>query len=353
MKRGAFLRGILGFLTLVLFLPGCTVYRPFHIKEADSNLPEFYRHYYDYPQSNLATEVLGEEDHKDYVIRKVQFPMTFPENLKMKDLESFRKNVEEIAKTDQKTANDQRLRYMNRIDLYVPKNMKPGEKRPTILISPILGGNMVVDHFARYYAGRGYIAALVYRKKVFWDDEDAYPDQLEHYLRLSVIRLRQSLDWLEAQPEVDGKKIGAFGVSYGAVLHSVLAAVEPRIQYHVLAMPGGPLADVIMKCPDKAIVKLRKHVKEKYGYSDDKIYKDLQGSLKTDPIYLAPYIDKSKTEIYVALFDRVVGADHSWGLWRAMGKPQVKVMPFGHYGGVLIFPYLQTQSYLAFKKHLR
>lgn len=343
---------LIAFLLIVFLMPGCTVYRPLRQAPNPSQLPEFYQHYYDYPQIEIHSKILEETETHSYVLKQIEFPLSLPAELLPQNPEQFKKNIEELAKTDQKTAKDQSLRYTNRIDVYYPKNMKPGEKRPAILISPILGGNMVVDRFARYYAGRGYIAALVYRKRVFWDDEDEYPHQLEKYMRSSVIRLRQAIDWLEVQPEVDSKRIGAFGVSYGAILHAVLAAVDSRVQYHVLAMPAGELSDLIQVCPEKALRKLERHVIEKYGYSKEKIYADLKQSLKTDPIYLAAYVPREKVQIYIALFDRVVGAKRSWRLWKALGKPHVKAMPFGHYGGVLIFPYLQTQSYKAFKKHL-
>ena len=336
----------------ILLLSGCTVWRPLHTAQKFPALPEFYRTYYNYPAIEPKGEILEETVTKKYILRKIEFPLSFPEDLRIKNLETFKKSVEELAKTDAKTAKDQKLRYTNRIDLYLPRKMKPGEKSPVILISPILGGNMVVDRFARYYASRGLIAALVYRKRVFWDDDEKYPDPLEHYLRFSVIRLRQALDWLEKQPEVDAKRIGAFGVSYGAILHTVLAAVDDRVKYHVLAMPAGELSELIKTCPEKALRKMERHVIEKYGFPREKIYADLKESLKTDPIYVVSSIDRSKVEIYIALFDRVVGAKRSWHLWRAMGKPRVKVMPFGHYGGVVIFPYLEMQSCRAFKKHL-
>jgi len=208
-----------------------------------------------------------------------------------------------------------------------------------------------VDHFARYYAGRGYIAALVHRKRLFWD-EDKDISQGEDYLRTSIIRLRQVVDWLVLQPEVDTDRIGAFGISYGAVLHSMLATVEPRIQYHILAMPGGPVADIIMYCPDKAITKMVRKVHEQHGWSDDIIYEKLQKTIVTDPILLAPYVPRERVQVYIALFDRVVGAKRSWHLWEAMGKPELRLLPFGHYGGVLILPFLQQASFISFKRHL-
>ena len=336
----------------LIFSPGCTIWRPFRFEGKPPELPEFYRNYYEYPRLEQPTRILAEEKAESYRLKKVEIPLHLPPELTVKNLDEFQKEVEELAKTDQKTASDRRLQYTNRIDFYLPGNLKPGQRRPVILVSPILGGNMVVDHFARYYAGRGYIAALVHRKRILWDDQRKDIQQIEDYLRTSVIRLRQALDWILEQPEVDPNRVGAFGISYGAILHSVLAAVEPRIHYHVLAMPAAPLADVIINCHDKAIVKLVKKVHENYGWSREEIHKGLKETLRTDPIYLAAYVPRERVQLYIALFDRVVGVRRSFKLWRALNRPTLKMLPFGHYGGILVFPYLQTQSYLAFKWHL-
>jgi cephalosporin-C deacetylase-like acetyl esterase len=219
------------------------------------------------------------------------------------------------------------------------------------MISSILGGTMVVDHFARYYAGRGYVAALIHRKRLYWKDGEDFR-QVEDYMRTSVIRLREALDWVSAQPEVDPQRIGAFGISYGAILHSLLAAVDDRIRYNILAMPAGQIADVIMECPDKAITKIVKKLHKELGYPLETIHTELQRNVVTDPLYLAPYVPKKKIQIYIAYFDRVVGSKRSFHLWRAMGRPELRILPFGHYGGVLILPYLETASYLSFKRHL-
>ncbi len=351
---------------MTMIFSGCTTWQPLPFRSAPLRaygplgpeaaapaLPEEYQHYYDYPAPDFSrAEVVLTEEHKNYVMRRVEIPLVMPEELMPEDLPAFKAEVEALAVTDRKTTDDMKLRYTNRIDFYVPKNIKPGEKRPVILISPILGGNMVVDRFARYYAGRGYLAALVHRKRTWWDEKKDM-QQIEDYLRSSVIRLRQAVDWVSVQPEVDPRRIGAFGVSYGAILHVVLAAVEPRIRYHVLAMPAAPIPDVIMACPDKAITKLLTQAQEKNGLTLEQVYDQLQKTVRTDPKYLAPYVPRDRMLVYVAAFDRVVGARRSFGLWKALGKPKLRVMPFGHYGGVVVFPLLQTQSYLAFKRHLK
>ncbi len=340
------------FLSLTL-LSGCAVWKPLPRKNVlpVMPLPEIYKTYYDYPAGDLAGKVVREEEHKSYILKRYEIPLYLPAELIGKDPEILKKEVEEIEKKDQKKANDLKLLYLTRIDYYIPRNIKPGQKRPAILISSILGGTMVVDHFARYYAGRGYIAALVHRKRLYWD-ETRDMNQVEDHIRTSIIRLRQVIDWLLVQPEVDTNRIGAFGISYGAILHSILAAVDPRIHYHILSMPAGQLGDLIVSCPDKALTKLVKKVHEQHGWSREEIRTQLQRNIVTDPFYLAPYVPKRKVEVYVAAFDRVVGAKRSFRLWKALGKPELKILPFGHYGGILVLPYLQSQSYRSFKKHL-
>ena len=336
----------------VLLLAGCAVWKPVISKPLPVALPEEILHYYDYPKAESTPQILSETKTGSYVLRKIIFPLSLPDSLKSKNWEEELQKAVKLSKSDLSRVEDNTLRYLNRLEIYLPRDLKPGQKRPAILISPILGGNMVVDHFARYYAGRGYIAVLVYRKKLWWNEERDDIGQMEDYMRTSIMRLRQTVDWMRAQPEMDPERIGAFGVSYGAILHTVLAAVEPRIRYHVLAMPGGPLPEVVMHCPEKQLTKIRKHVKQKYGWTDEKIDKDLKASLKTDPALFAHYVDRRKVQVYVALFDRVVGARRSFYIWKELGKPELKIIPFGHYGGVLVFPWLQTQSYAAFKKHL-
>lgn len=314
---------------------------------------EYLAAYYDYPKIPLEAQLIETEEKRSYVRRQVEIPLSLPESLAGENLEDLKKEVAGIEANDRKKAGDLKLRFMNRIDFYVPKDIPEGERRPLILISPILGGNMVVDRFAAYYAGRGYIAAIVHRKKPYLSDKPSDLSGIEDYMRTSVLRLRQALDWAIEQPEVDPERVGAFGISYGAILHTVLAAVEPRIKYHVLAMPAGGLAEIIMKVPEKPIRKLVRQAREDFGWTDEMIYSELKQHIQTDPLYFAPYVEREKVEVYVALFDRVVGAGNSWRLWRELGKPSLKVLPFGHYGGVLVFPYLQAQSYGAFKKHLR
>jgi hypothetical protein len=327
---------------------GCAVWQTLPFKSYPTPpVPEALVRYYDYPKGALEATVVKEERRKRFLYRQVEIPLNLPKEVQFKPVEELKKEVAEMRKANnEKGARDLSLHYTNRLDLYYTTKRK-GE-RPLILISPITGGNMVVDRFAKYFASHGYVAVIVNRKKPFYDQSRG-PEQVEQYLRSSIIRLRQALDWLEQQPEIDPEKIGGFGVSYGAVLHTILAAIEPRVKYHVLAMPAAPLADVILYCPDAGIKKPVTGL-EKSGWTRAKIHSELKRTIKTDPLTFAPYVPKDRVVVYWALFDRVVGSSRTFRLWKAMKKPPLRVIPLGHYGGVLIFPYLQFASLRFFDK---
>ncbi len=342
-------RKISACLILAITLTSCTIWRPI-LPSSDEppKIPQELLNYYDYPKEPLEATVVKEEDRKQYTFRQVELPLHLPPELWLKSPAEWKQEVIEIQPANEKGAHDLSLQYTNRLDIYLPK--KPG-KHPLILISPILGGNMIVDRFAIYFAKHGYVAVIVNRKKSFYDESLGETEQVEKYLRSSIIRLRQAVDWLSEQPEVDPDRIGAFAISYGAVLHSVLAAVEPRIKQHILSMPAAPLPDVIMECPDPGVRKLVKKV-ESLGWSREKIYNSLKQSIVTDPIKFAPYVPKKRIMIFAALFDRIVGTSRTFKLWNAMGRPKLKIIPLGHYGGLLVYPYLRYVTLRFFDSRL-
>src|SRR5207244_7509479 len=50
--------------------------------------------------------------------------------------------------------------------------------------------------------------------------------------------LGRSIDYLETRPDIDPRKLGFFGISYGAAMAPHLVAVEPRIRCVVMVSGG-------------------------------------------------------------------------------------------------------------------
>jgi len=126
--------------------------------------------------------------------------------------------------------------------LLLPKDLKPGEKRPVVVCQHGLEGTPrhtidvekrpVYNHFSRRLVELGYI---VYAPQNPYYGENVFR-QLQRKanpLKLSlfsfIIRQHQrTLDWLETLPNVDAKKIAFYGLSYGGKTAMRVPAVEKR-----------------------------------------------------------------------------------------------------------------------------
>ena len=212
------------------------------------------------------------------------------------------------------------------------------EPSPLILISPIRGSDtLIVDGLARDFAQRGYHAAIVKRLRFRYDPAKPI-DQVEETLRASVIRHRQALDWLLAQPTIDATRIGTMGISYGAIINAALAAVEPRIRVSVIDLAGGPLAGVMKTSEERSIRRDWDRGCESLDLSDRQFYRALCEVVRTDPVKLAPYVDSDQVLMLIARFDRSVPTPYQLKLWEALGKPRADFVFAGHYTSLLALP---------------
>jgi hypothetical protein len=288
-------------------------------------VPRELRDYYDYPRLNPKTEY-----------GSMYIPFNLPQD------EMF----------NQPYIQHSFLYNTIRMDYRVPHLKHPNEdsKRPAIIISPIMGGNEVVDIFAKYFANQGYVTLLVHRRRPMYKELDYSLDNVETHLRAAVIRLRQATDWLEKRPDVDPDRIGTFGISYGSIMHCNFIAIDKRPKFHVLALSGAPIGHILADSQDKGIKSLVDLLA--YENTREQMGMILQVHVKTDPQYLARYIDPQDVVMYVAQFDRVVHTKHGMNLWEKIGKPELRKTPFGHYSTILMLPIIQRQTLSDFKERL-
>jgi len=343
----------LSFFYLLIILccfaaPACIRFSPSSSIHASKEVPQDMRLYFDYPRQDVTPQRKIVEENKKYVLEEVTFDLNLPAELIETPVEEMRKDVAEKWKNnDAKGAKDLELEYSIKIDYY--RSKKEG-KKPLILVSPILGGNMIVDWVSVYLASHGMDAAIVHRRKPRYDTSKDM-NQVEGYIRKSVIRTRQALDWLIAQPGSDPDKVGSFGISYGGIVNTITAAVEPRIKCHIIAMAGGPMADLIVDSEEKAIKKYVRTAAEQAGYTPETLRGALKEGIKSDTLTMASYVKTGDVLFVIAYFDRVVGRKYSLNLWRALGRPEVIWTPLGHYSTILTLPYLRYKALKFYRRH--
>ncbi len=143
-------------------------------------------------------------------------------------------------------------------DLFVPKGLRPDERRPTIVLCHGWGGTKNSSRRpAAKFAAAGYLAVDFSHRTwgqsegtvILLDGLPQFDANNEATVRVRVVRevvdpldwaqdVRAVLDYLEAEPHVDTTRIGAWGTSYGGGMVIWSAAHDPRIAA-VVSQVGG------------------------------------------------------------------------------------------------------------------
>jgi cephalosporin-C deacetylase-like acetyl esterase len=114
--------------------------------------------------------------------------------------------------------------------LLLPKDLKPGERRPLVVVQHGLNGRAEVlfaekagrnlDIYRNFGAQLADLGYIVFSPQSPYVDEFRYLVRLANPLGLSLYSLIRAqyqtmLDWLETMPQVDAQRIGFYGLSYG------------------------------------------------------------------------------------------------------------------------------------------
>lgn len=224
------------------------------------------------------------------------------------------------------------------------------EPRPTILCTPILGGDGALERgVARSFAEAGFHAVLVRREGRLFKDKPTLPLLSERFTRM--IRDRSLvLDWLERRPEVDASRIGAFGISMGGIVTAALTPLEPRIHSAVMVMAGGDVGRIILETEERPIVAYREHLRRLHGWDDGRLLRELRGAIAVDPLELARYLEPERVLCIISEYDDIVPTAQQRKLWAALGGPEAVLVPSGHYSAIAFLPLLRERTIAFFDR---
>jgi hypothetical protein len=275
--------------------------------------------YYDVPGPVPTAKVERKEERRSHRVWKVEIPFRAPGGASA----AARKPV--------------------RLTWYEPRVGGAG-RRPLVMISPILGSDTdFVEGFAESFASRGWHAAIVRRPKLEYDP-DRPLTQVEDGMRVAVMRHRQALEWFLARDDVDPARLATFGISAGGILGSVVAATDPRYAAHVVCLAGGPLCDVLCDTTEDGLEEIVEEAEKTERLSREELREELRRVVRTDPVGLAHRADPSKMLLFLARFDETVPTRCGRRLWRALGKPEMVMVPLGHYTSVLLLPWVRGRA---------
>lgn len=208
-------------------------------------------------------------------------------------------------------------------------------RQPTknlVFIFPVLGGKLQVEgYFAKYFAQRGFDTAIVHRDKDFKRPE--LFSAIEEVFRKNVIRDRIAMDYFQREEGIE--KFGSFGISRGAINAAITAGVDSRMKYNVLALGGSDLVGMMKKSSVGGVDRYRNGVLKAQNITVKQFYETLAKTLKTDPRFLAKYMDARDTLMFLSIFDDAVPFKYGMRLRRNIGHPKTVFLTSGHYTALL------------------
>ncbi len=138
-------------------------------------------------------------------------------------------------------------------ELYLPAGVTPSRTFPAVVCLHILNGNFDLERTLCIRLAQQGVIALFFKqpyygeragvagKKVLTTGIDAFVGGLEQ----AFADTRRALDLLQHLPEVDPAKIGATGISMGAIQAARLCGDDPRVARVFLMLGGGNLRQII------------------------------------------------------------------------------------------------------------
>lgn len=113
-------------------------------------------------------------------------------------------------------------------DLYLPSNLKAGERRPGIVLCHGFTGlrALILGDYAKVFVDAGFVA-LTFDYRGFGGSKG----EKWRLIPLEQIDdIRNAITFFEAQPQVDPDRIGLWGTSFGGANAPYAAAVDSRVK---------------------------------------------------------------------------------------------------------------------------
>ena len=225
-------------------------------------------------------------------------------------------------------------------ELYVPRGVDSAHPAPGVIVFPILNGRYVVARIIAAALARGGLVAVIPHQAEKLLPKESSPEQLSADFLASVREGRAFIEYLETCPAVDPQRLGSVGVSFGALRQVLLLADEPRLRANVLALAGLDLPEIITTSQEGMVRRYRSRRAALETCSEADINARLRAVFWYHDRRTAEAIDSRGLLLILAEHDNKVPIANGLALHEALGKPELQLLPLGHYTSIPAIPWM-------------
>jgi len=162
--------------------------------------------------------------------------------------------------------------------------------------------------------------------------------------QISVIDVRQVIDWAGSKAEIDDKQIAVIGISFGGFISAITMGVDERIRAGVFIVAGGNGEKIARKSQLSIIRKEYKRTEAEYHDLQSSYVQSLAGVTKKgfenvnpikrgfliDPMTFAYRLRQRPVLMINALWDEAISREATLDFWEACDKPWITWVPATH-----------------------
>lgn len=175
--------------------------------------------------------------------------------------------------------------------------------------------------------------------------------------QISVIDIRQIVDWAFLRDELDESRIVTLGISFGGFVSAIAMGVDTRISAGVFIVTGANSSK--MNWLSKAGIYRKRYPQTELEYWEtqgayidylaevsEKGFENIipvRQSFLTDPLTFASYLKDRPVLMINARWDRYIPRETTIEFWLACGQPPIKWIPAGHSSIWFQYPTIRKQ----------
>ncbi|APV44931.1 hypothetical protein Dform_01610 [Dehalogenimonas formicexedens] len=252
---------------------------------------------------------------------------------------------------------------------YLPKS--PGRSPLVVLVHGVGDSSTVPCHgLARSLVRAGIASFVIYlpihsRRLPAGMKERFYQLTIEEWFelyRVSVINIRQALDWAETRADIDSSRMGVAGISFGGYVTGIALGVDDRLKSGAMLLACGNLEKVGFTRSTRRIP--RWDVSREFYRASQKSYLDYidevdklgleqvvppKSSYSFDPYTFASKIRRKRVFLTNALWDEYFPREAAGEFLEACGCPPHLWLPSGHATAWLFYPLIAKNVLKLFK----
>lgn len=253
---------------------------------------------------------------------------------------------------------------------YLPKS---SEKSPLVVLVHGIGDSSTIPchALARSLVHEGVASFVIYlpihsRRLPAEMKARFYNLSIEEWLelyRVSVINIRQVLDWAKTRPEIDSSRLGIAGISFGGYVAGIALGLDSRLKSGAILVACGNQEKVGWTRSTKRIP--RYNVSEAIYQEGQKSYlayvnevsakgfenvEPSKSSYPFDPYTFCSKIKEKPVFLANALWDEYFPRQAAREFRQACGNPPQLWLPSGHATAWLFYPLIRNKVLKLFKR---